>query len=411
MDFKQISQINAGCIITGKKPVQAYSPQDFYPPFDDVVSYMQKHPDWTKEELYINFAPQELDQAIASVKSLNGSAESVDWRSNLLKLRTEFEVGMFLEKTGRNAQNGRGLDVLEVSTQLKSIEMNESAGMMNAADIDLDSVVHLQPSGWREFDIAFGGMPVTGIMTMLGATGTGKSYWTAKFVDKYLSHYINNKVAIFCQEMPEDRYLKRSIDMYPTPRQHIKDRKITITRKARSIEKMISLISAEPPGLVIIDGMDTLYEGDDGQASTAKAEAVWKKTIEMGVLLKVPIICTVQPNRAGKLAVDDGKFINMYHIERTGAAENASEQVIGLQHLPRNASFNWVDQSYPVYDNAYYMIGLKQRNNTKLGALIIKDSETMWSGEPIGKKVDGKIVPTLFKRGAGAELGKKSKNG
>ena len=93
----------------------------------------------------------------------------------------------------------------------------------------------------------------------------------------------------------------------------------------------------------------------------------------------------------------------MYDIEWSGAAENCAEQLVGLQYV-REAS-DITKATYPVKDDAYYMIMFLQRDDPRTGAMIFEDhvetpkGRRLWESKVNGIEKNGKFIPTLYSPG------------
>ena len=382
MNWYELSQRNFGLILTGKRPAQGYVDTDFHPPFDVPVKYMLENPSWTKEDIYIKFSPTiEWDTALHSIASMNGSATAVEWSRDLSKLRSMWQIGEDMKKKGHKMQAGEEPDVLHLVSDLRMMSINEETGLQNAATVNLDNIRDLQKCGWKAIDDTFGGIPASGPLVVFGPTKTGKTFWTSQLIDKFLHYYPEKTAAIFSLEMGGPRYLKRSFEMYPTLHE-VKDR-IWISGKARGMPDIVAETATRECDIVVIDSVDYAL---NAEASSAGFDRVWKSIVQMGRLLDIPVVAVAQPNREGKFKAKT-EFLGPYSIEWSGAAENASEQLIALQHIEH--SIDMTDKQFPLFDDAYYMISWFQRGGYPQqkgpGAIIMRNEDNksgkLWDGE------------------------------
>lgn len=401
------SQINFGLILSGKRSEQSYIIQDFHPPYDSMLEFIKGKDGWSREDLYgAQFAPSDLDAALHAVTSLNGSAEEVDWPSILRKSAETYRISDQLEKIGKSGKRGRLPDLNSIMNDMRSFSRNEGNGLRDARDVDWESSSGIIPSGWDAIDNTIGGMAESGPIIVCATTKTGKSFFTAKFAERFLNRYENKKVAIFPRELTDRRYLKRSFGMYPSLMKPYEEGRIFITSKICKTDAIIAEVDGlDDCGLVIIDGIDGLV---NGQYDTSKFAGAWSGIIEMGVALDLPIMVTAQPNRQGKFA-SKNTFLDRFSIEWSGAAENGAEQLWMLQHIKYEVDFD--DERFPVFNDAYYLISWLQREGwTKAqkgpGAIIFKDHKydkdgnvRLWEGEVYKN--------TLFKEGAFRRVTKK----
>lgn len=387
LDWYQLSRRNMGLILLNKKHPSSYLPDDFSPPFDEILDYMLDSPEWSPESVHQKFScTDELQAATRDVKALNGAGDSVDWASELKIESYWHNLGSDLERIGHSAKKGERPDLLPVVSKMRSVSVNEKGGLQRADEVDWKSAKGLQKSGWKAIDTTFGGIPESGPLVVYGTTGTGKSFWTNQLLNKFLHYYKDKTAAAFSLEMSEKRYLKRGFEMYPSL-EEVSDR-LYVSGKARGIDEIVSDVSTtREVSIVVIDSIDYLVK----QIDASNFERTWKSIVELGRLLEIPVVVTAQPNRVAKYNAMN-RFIQKYDIAWSGAAEDSAEQLIGLQvvegHNAREMEFEKTDE-FPVFpneDKVYYMICWKQREGWPVlkgpGAVILKDSgEKLWEGE------------------------------
>lgn len=389
---------------------QAYASNDFYPEqFDKVIEYIKENDDWCKESLYMRFPPSILDSASSAAASLNGSSKTVDWPSMLRESAAIYQISDELEKIGKSGKKGALPDLLPLTSKLRSFAQGEKPGLRLSKDVDWQSAKGLQPSGWDALDLTIGGMAESGPIVVCAPTKTGKSFFTAQFVNKFLNHYTDRRAAIFPLELTDKRYLKRSFEMYPSLLKPHEENRIFTTSKTRTVEGIASDVSIMGDcGLIVIDGIDGLVKG---QYETSKFAAAWSGIIELGVVLDIPILVTAQPNRGGKIEAKR-EFLDMYAIEWSGAAENGAEQLWVLQHVPFAVDFD--DERFPLFDNAYYLISWLQREGWRKpaqqgpGAIIFKDHKYDKDGNL--RLWEGEAYQNLLWRPGAARIGRANKS-
>lgn len=412
----EASQINFGLVMRGIRPPQAYSPDDFFPPYSGFhQSLLDKETitaDDLKNGLYTAWSPSDLDAALHAVASLNGSSIDVDWPAILRQARSKYEISDELEKVGRSGKKGNLPDILPLIGKLRSFSVNATTGLQSSRDIDWQSAKGLQKSGWDAIDLTVGGIAESGPIIAFAATKTGKSFWTFKLLSEYLNYYPEKTAAVFSLEMASDRQLKRSFEMYPKLLKPHEEGRLFITHKTRTIEGITADVSTKECDIVVIDGVDGMVKGDYSAGTFARA---WSGIIELGVVMEIPVVVTAQPNRTGKWLANK-TFLERYSIEWSGGAENAAEQLFALQHIQFASDFE--DTRFPVFDDTYYMISWLQREGWREaqdgpGAVIfrpdeaeyINGSRVLWGGQAYGQSMNGKNAPTLWRVGAGKPVG------
>ena len=396
MDWYEQSQKAFGLILKGTIRHQSCPSNNFCPPFDKPVKFMEENPEWAKEDIFLKFSPtSEWENAMRSAQSLNGSATTVDWTRDLERMRIGYDAGGRLIKMGSDLQAGKEINILPAIADLRLMEVEDEVGLVQSSKVDLANVKNLKPSGWREYDLAFGGMPVSGPLIIFAPTKTGKSFCASKFVKEYLDYYKEDTVGYFTLEMPKTRYLKRTFEMYPDMEEKVGDR-LWITSRASTMKDIIAMTATRELDMIVIDGIaQTIH----GEKSASKFDEAWSDIERLGRMLEIPIVVLAQPNRNSKFNATE-RFLTMYDIEWSGAAENCAEQLVGLQYV-REAS-DITKATYPVKDDTYYMIMFLQRDDPRIGAILFDEhvetpkGRRLWESGVHGIEKDGEIIPTLY---------------
>jgi hypothetical protein len=404
LDHHALSARNMGLILLNKKHPSAYAPDVMAEPFDEILEFMQENPEWTNEDLYQKFPATELDNAKHDARSLNGSSKEVDWAAMLRESHTLWKIGENLERAGHQLKKGKKPDLLGLSSEMRSVSTNPATGLVSSKDIDWESAVDLQPSGWDAFDNTLGGMAAQGLIVVYGATKTGKSYFVRKFLDKFLHFYPERKAGAFPLELRDARFLKDGFEMYPSLLEPHNEGRLLVTSQTRRVEEIASEVISKAPDIVVIDGINDLVKGDFDSSKFART---WKSLVELSVIQNIPIIVTAQPNRMGKWEAES-KFIHKYHIEWSGEAENSCEQLIALQYVQDEMSIE--DDTFPTFSDAYYVISWLQRAGWKKqqgpGAFVFREhGGKLWEG-PAYKNM---LYPVGSARQIGDDKPKKSR--
>ncbi len=395
MDWKDVSTINAGLILTGKRSPLEYKDTDFFPPYDDMVAIYHKNPDAAKEDLVLKVHPDAIQAALYAAKNLNGMGEAADWPAVLRKQANLFRLGKQLRRAGEKLERGDDIDLLPISGEMQALSESRQTGLIKAEDIDYESFVPLERSGWKVIDDIFGGTPKYGIQIVYGRTGVGKSFWLSKRVKEWLKLYKNKTAAIYTLEMPEDEYLQRSINMYPELNSYL-DR-LYISGMATRVEDIIAECTTTKIDFVGIDFVDHLVNDE----SPAGYSRIYKQLVRLGRLLRIPVTVLAQPNRAAMYNND--RFLRMHDIAWSSMAENSAWQLIALQ---KANELDMEDETFPLFDeDHYYMINWKQRGGWPAqqgpGAIILESSKTLWEGEAYKNR--------LWRPGSVGRFGRKKK--
>ena len=381
MDWKGVSEINAGLVLLGKRSAHEYDPDDLFPPYDDVIKVYKEKPDALKEDVVLKVHPTAIQIAIHAAENLNGMGESTNWPEILRKQASLYRLGKQLKRTGERLERGDDADLLSLSGKLQALSDDSQVGLVRADDVDYDAFEPFEPSGWGVNDNILGGVPKYGLQIVYGRTGVGKSFWLAKRIKEFLRHYPERTAAVYTLEMPDDEYLHRSIHMYPDLKE-FSDR-LYVNGMVTRVEDILAECSTHKIDFVGIDFVDHLVK-DDSPSEYAK---VYKKIVQMGRLLRIPITLLAQPNRASMY--NNERFLTMHDIAWSSMAENSAWQLIALQ---RANELDMEDDLFPLFDDDhYYMICWKQRGGWPKqkgpGAIILEPSPTLWEGKPVKNRL------------------------
>lgn len=382
MDLAGLSEINFGLIIRKIKTASMYDPDIFFPPYDEAIAFLKKHPKASVEDVTQVIAPSAYHSAEKAAISVNGMGNTVDWPAKLQRAFDAYQLGRMMKKNGEKLEKNEDVDFLEMQGRAqKFIEDQSAGGLAKLKDIDYEGFQPFQQSGWDLIDNIFGGIPNSGLLVAFGETGMGKSFWLSKLFKEYLLFHKKKTGAVYTLEMTGEEYAQRSVKMYPDLMK-AKDR-FYISGMARKVDEIIAEVTSKRLDIVGIDFVDWLVD----EASEPAYTYVYKRLVELGRMLGITVVLLAQPNREG---VKYKKFLTKFDLRWTGMAENSAWQLIALQeanHLDID------DTKYPSYDDDHlYMINLKQRGGWPKqigpGAIIIEPgSKAKWDGKAKNNKL------------------------
>lgn len=393
MSRHKLSTVVFGLIWTDKLPPTAVPSAWLTNPYDKAVEWLQR-PNIKKEDISMVLDGTYLAEAFGAVQHMNGASEGIEWVKMLSRVWHREQTGKKLRHVADGLVMNEDVDVIEAYTELSEIiNGDKETGLVQASTIDYSHYKPFMLSGCPYIDEIVGGIPTDGPIITYGPTGVGKSHWAASMVDYYLAQWANKNAAIYTLEMNAQHYLDREIHMYPRLKNNLS--RLMVSSTVRTPEEMMAEVMTHNLDLVVLDDMDNMVT----ESSAAQYEHVYRIVKTIVRLKGIPFIVLAQPNRGGKMA---GKFLTLYDVAWSGAAENSAALFIALQDVA-STDYGWNDPTYPVTESRhFYMQFLKSRDGWPKqhgpGAIILEPSNTMWRGELLnGEK---KLHPRRASSGA-----------
>lgn len=342
---RDLSLVNFGLIIAKRKDPTMYRSEWFVAPYDQGLEILLKKGAAIEDVAKAIKNPEYLNDAHEAVSKWNGISEEFDWVKALAVAYKNEVVGEKLVKNGKKLKNNDDVDLLALYGELQSVISQGASGLTKLASIDYKHFAPMMESGWDVLDEIVGGIPKHGLIVVLGETKVGKSFFLGKLVNQFLHRHEEKTAAIFTLEMPGEEYAQRTVQMYPDFAEL--GERVYISGDAKGIDDIILEVSTHKVDFVGIDFVDWLIKGE---ASEASYSYVYRRCVEMGRLLKIPVCLLAQPNREG---VKYQKFLTKFDARYTGMAENSAWMMIALQ-IANNIDMD--DEKYPLYDENHEYI-------------------------------------------------------
>jgi hypothetical protein len=372
----ELSQVNFGLALGGRVAPSIYSADWFAYPYDEGIRILQKKGS-TREDVAKVLNSSYISDAHDSVHRWNGigDAENFDWPTALKDAHNNYVLGKNLEKKGKKLQENQDVDIIDLHSELFAHLANKSNETLLLKDIDYKNFTPMIESGWDVIDDIVGGIPKHGLILVLGETGLGKSFFLGKLADRFLHKYPEKTGLLVTLEMPSEEYAQRTLQMYPTFKD-LGDR-LYINGALRTIDEIVLEATTRKIDFLGIDFVDWLVK----ENSESAYAYVYKRCVEMGRLLRIPIALLAQANREG---VKWKKFLTKFDARYTGMAENSAWMMIGLQKT--NALDIDEPDKYPTFDeDREYILFLKLRGEWKKqvgpGAIVLEPSKQKWGGK------------------------------
>lgn len=376
MSRHKLSEVVFGLIWREVLPPFCTRPEYLTNPYDQALEYMQR-PNITKEDISMVLDQTYLAEAFSAAQHLNGAGEGIEWVKMLSRVWHREQSGKKLRHVADGLVSNSDVDLLDAYQEMATLISGDTeTGLTKGDEIDYKSYKPFMPSGWEYLDTIIGGIPTDGPIITYGPTGIGKSHFAASLVDYFLAQYSERTAAIYTLEMNKEHYMAREINMYPRLEQNRS--RMLVSSTVRTPEDLMAEVMTHRLDFVVLDDMDNMVT----DSSAAQYEHVYRIVKTIVRLKGIPFLVLAQPNRAGKTA---GKFLTLYDVAWSGAAENSAALFIALQDVASN-DYGWSDPTYPVTETRHFYIQfLKSRDGWPAqmgpGAIILEPSQTMWRGQ------------------------------
>lgn len=386
---RDLSMVVAGLVIANRIPATTLRPEWFCEPYNKAIEILQKRGACIEDVAKV-VNPEYLNDAHEAVSHWNGISEEINWPSALATSYRNEEAGRKLKKVGKRLEENEPVDLLQLYGELGSMVSSESFGLTLANQIDYSNYHPFMKSGDPVQDKVLGGMPTDGPIIGYGLTGVGKSHWLASKIDYFLHEHKKKTAAIYTLEMSAEHYLYRETKMYPSLLD-VMDR-LHVSGSVRSIEELVAEITAKQVDIVGLDDIDNIVHSSD----PSEYERVFRRIKEVCRFMKIPFYALGQPNRAAKIAIQNGeRFLTPYDIAWSGASENSAALLVGIQKV--NGLDMGDNPTFPTVDDwMYYEIYWKSRDgwpadySTKgqqgPGAVVRLPSKQLWRGDVYGNR-------------------------
>lgn len=390
MNWRELSEVCYGLVQEGRHPAGLYSPEKFVTPYNDAIRILLEKGS-TKEDVAKAFHNQNfMTDAADAVHKFNGLGEyeNFDWGKALDDAYFNAEIGKKFQKIGKRLENNDEVDLLPVYADLTSAIAKESTGLRIASEIDYKAYNPFKKCGYAPIDKTLGGLPTDGPIIIYGLTGVGKSKLGTALINGLLHQYPTETAAIYTLEMPDDHWMWRSVNLFPSLKD-VLDR-LYVSSSVRDIEELVAQITTKRVNYVLLDDMDNLVKSSDA----SEYERIYRRVKEICRFMHIPVFVLCQPNRAAKFSVENGeRFLGRYDVAWSGAAENSAALQIAV--MTANDT-DMLAETFPTdSEDLDYLIFWKSRdgwpsdrdpNAMKGPGAVIMEHSSNWLGKPYAGK-------------------------
>lgn len=383
--WRDITEIVAGLVLTGKISDRAIRPETCYPPYDNLIKAMRRGANTPEKVMEIvGIAP--VTAALTAIQNIDDF--KTNWIMMLESAYATYSAGSELEEVAKKLKKNEDVDL----SRLHSIAQKAISGQgkLTPASQVVAREIPFILSGYKPLDREMGGIPEVGLITVGGATKSGKTTWMIRLILDFLELYKDKFVVIFSIEMLQEELKMRMKEVEPKL-EYEKDGEIVQDERLSRIlihdgpihHEQIPSIAAqvENLGMVCIDFADLMIQGE---ASESKYAAMYVNLMLSAKTLHCPIVMLAQFNRQY-----NGKLPRPNNLRYTGLAEALSWMLITLW----NPEIGYHQDSgedeqleLPILEGKAYMIiwlcrgGFRKHPNDSPGAIAIEfKGERGWS--------------------------------
>lgn len=389
MNHRELSEVCYGLVQEGRHPVTLYRPEMFAAPYDEAIRVLSQK-NSSKEDVAKVINSSYMTDAADAVHRFNGIGEyqNFDWAKALQVAYINAERGRKFEKVAKKMKENDEVDLLQLYGELSAAISQETTGLRLASQINYGEYKPFRKCGYEPIDMTLGGLPTDGPIIVYGLTGVGKSKFGTALINGLLHQYPNETAAVYTLEMPDDHWMWRSVQLFPSLKQ-VMDR-LFVSSAVRNVEELVAEITAKKVNYVLIDDMDNLVNSSDA----SEYERVYRRIKEICRFMKIPVIVLCQPNRIAKMSIQNGeRFLGQFDVAWSGAAENSAALQIALQTAN---GLDMKSEEFPTTDDPMdYIIFWKSRDGWPAdrdpkaqrgpGAVVMSHSPN-WMGKPYGGK-------------------------
>lgn len=364
MDHRELSEVCAGLIFTGKLSLTGVQPEIFASPYDEMIKVCKSDSSWSLDRMIsINLAA--VQTALLAAKSIETLVtENTNWASQLSDAYVKFSVAQRLKHKINALERGQDIDIADATRDLRQISKNQNR-MVRLSEVE-PGELKLIKTGLNWLDFHIGGLPEVGLVVVGALPGMGKTSFIISLIISKVRQNIARNTLMFSIEMTESQFKQRclEIDGTITP-QELEN--VFITSHVKGISDLIATASTYTDvSIVCVDYADLLIQG---KVDTAGMEEIYRELAQLAKDLTCPVILISQLNREGS----KGGLPRPSHLRWTANAEALAFMILMLYAPDRDSVAEKTDE-LPIVWGKNYVICWKCRSGLR------KDKTT---GQPI----------------------------
>ena len=353
MDWESLSEVVFGLLLKGKITADACRPEMFCEPYEKGVElYKQGHNEVEYMVARLGISP--VQACIEAANQVNGNKFDFVGMLETAHLRTV--VANQLEIAIRKLRKGEEVEFAEIVEKFSLLD----GGIADLIPMDqiVPEEMPFQPTGWQAIDDTLGGIPKSGLITVGGSPGAGKTTFFIRLMKEYLTTNPQKLGLTFTLEMPGAEFVARALDI--TKFSKDLQKRHLICDGMLSIEELANKASKYKgdAGLICIDFADLLIKRETSESEMAN---IYLTCASLAKRMGIPVILLSQLNRNYV-----GGLPRPTYLRYTSLAEALSWNIWMLYNP--NTDFHTGDDegALSAIDGMGYLLSWKQRGGWRV---------------------------------------------
>lgn len=348
MDHESLSEMVFGLLLKGKLASDAVRAELFCEPYaHGVTLYKEGHNEI--EYLIARLGITPVQAAIEASNQVNGN--KFDFVALLERSCLQSTLAGKLETSAKKLRRGEDVEFAQIVEQFNLLDHRQNALIPMSEISPLKAKFQL--TGWEAIDTVLGGIPETGLITIGGSPGSGKSSFLIKLIKKFLEVHTDKIATMFTLEMPSPEFVNRAYEINEIP-EHVQKR-FLIDDRVMPVEDIANEASKynEQVGIVGIDFADLMIKHETSESEMAN---IYLTLASLAKRLHCPVVLLSQLNRQYV-----GGLPRPTYLRYTSLAESVSWD-IWMLYNPNTDFHTGTDEGVlPVRDEFGYLLSWKQR--------------------------------------------------
>lgn len=360
--WQDTTEIVAGYMLRGKLDPNIVNPDDFYPPYPEIVPILRDG--GTIEDVVAKCGYSMVRDAKEASEAINGTLSPLGYVKILEQYASRYKNGTNISGIAKDLIDGKDVDLGKLLQYTAQIDLGYRS-LTPLSDVEPEEGIWIK-TGYAPWDDNIGGVPKAGLTLIAASPGIGKTTLMLRLGLSMVRKYKKQKVAIFSLEMLMSQLVARYITL---------DKKITSEERSRILASESSYTvgeiyalaartaASEKLAMIGIDFADLMVEGEQTESMMGQ---IYRSLSVLAKQTKVPVVLVCQLNRSTYL----GGMPKINHIRYSGMAE-AMAALITLLYNPNNILADTkIDNQFPPEDGMGYIIEGKSRFGFKKGGPI-----------------------------------------
>lgn len=320
VNIRDMSEIVAGMIITGRVIPGAVRATSLVAPYDQLVALYNKKgtkKSPTIEEVIEAIGPMAYDAATNAAEKTKNLPAS--WPTLLETAASRREAGQAFLKAGQRLIDGEEVEMSPIHSVISRLDRNLTQ-LVPLSKVTADTNPFIA-TGYEPLDTNLKGVPEAGLTVVAGRPGVGKTWFMLKLAAAFARQH-KKKVALFSLEMTSQQFMYRAKELLQLPKESLD--MIEICDDVLGVSEIASIASrASDVGMIGVDFAELLLEGDSQQTEQTMSY-IYRSLAWLAKRLGVPVILLSQLNRS------DQDVPNLNRLRYTGMAEALAALVLFL---------------------------------------------------------------------------------